>query len=185
MIISAQYFSWPAGNDGFAERSQPIRDPYLRGLGRGDAQIYKRKLLGPELSPKQDHGLHLFFLTRASTDDIVGVSLCSSSTTWGSAAASWFSHSKHTPSRKLFAREGTRARPFPKFRMPTRNRNVKGWLLRCGVTLRETAGEVGQRCASTQAAERGRAPKLPRGWQKYDKNRYNMIKFGTVQYDII
>ena len=30
-------------------------------LRRGVAQINKRRLLGPELSPKQEHGLHAFF----------------------------------------------------------------------------------------------------------------------------
>jgi hypothetical protein len=30
-------------------------------LGRGVAQINKRRLLGPELTPKQEHGLHAFF----------------------------------------------------------------------------------------------------------------------------
>jgi hypothetical protein len=72
-------------------------------------------------------------------------------------------HSKHTPSRKLFARKGTRARPSPSFRMQTKNRNVKALLLRCGVALRETAGEVGQRCASAQAAERGAAARQNHG----------------------
>jgi hypothetical protein len=61
-------------------------------LGRGVAQMNKRRLLGPQLSPKQEHGLRAFFLRSASTDDIVGVSLFSSSATWGSTAASWFSH---------------------------------------------------------------------------------------------
>jgi len=58
-------------------------------LRRGVAQINKRRLLGPELIPKQEYGLQAFFFLRgASTDDIVDVQLCSSSTTWGSAAAS-------------------------------------------------------------------------------------------------
>ena len=30
-------------------------------LGRGVAQINKRRLLGPELSPKQEHGVYAFF----------------------------------------------------------------------------------------------------------------------------
>jgi hypothetical protein len=74
----------------------------------------------------------------------------------GAAILKSRAHSKHTPSRKLFAREGTRARPSPNFRMPTRNRNVNAWLLRCGVALRETAGEVGQRCASAAARQNTR-----------------------------